>query len=123
MSHSIAGMPNQGRIYGEYCYNITEKYIALFFCSPKAFFDTRKVLKGCLRPALRLGLCRGSSRRSPRPPSRLGRGHPSPLQSPPISTPSACPYRRLRCLISVSSFRNFFSCTRPCAKPRLVSCV
>ena len=47
-----------------------------------------KMCQNRFRPGLRPGPRWGSSRRSPRPPSRLGRGIPSP-HSPPRSTPSA----------------------------------
>ena len=49
------------------------------------------------RPGLRPGPRWGSSRRSPRPPSRLRRGHPLPIPHP--STPSASRSRRLQRLV------------------------
>jgi len=79
----------------QYCYHIKQKYCAFF--SPKAFCEIRKVLKRRLRcsrapPWTRLG----TSRRSPRPPSRLGRGTPGP-QSPTHST------SRYRCIWRLDS--------------------
>jgi len=58
--------------------------------SPDSFFSSSKCTKIRFRP----GRPRwGSLRRSPRPPSRLGRGI-SPPHSPPRSTPSASRTRR-----------------------------
>ena len=60
--------------------------------------DSCRVHQIRFRPGLRPGPHWGSSRRSPRPPSRLGRGTPPP-HSPPSSTPSASRSRRLRRLV------------------------
>ena len=62
--------------------------------SPDSFFSTSKCTKIRFQPGLRPGAHWGSLRRSPRPPSRLGRGIPRP-HSPPRSTPSTSRTRRL----------------------------
>jgi len=50
---------------------------------PDVFFFKLKMHQNRFRPGLRPGPRWGSSRRSPRPPSRLGRGTPPP-HSPPL---------------------------------------
>ena len=54
----------------------------------RGFMSRRKSSINRFRPGLRPRPRWGSLRRSPRPPSRLGRGIPPP-HSPPLSTPSA----------------------------------
>jgi len=76
------------------------------------------------RPGLRPGPRWGSSRRSPRPPSRLGRGTPSPHSPPP---------RRVRRLVacgdsssaprSQNPLRIFFLLDTALSVPRYPNCV
>jgi len=54
------------------------------------------------RPGLRPGPHWGSSRRSPRPHSRLGRGHPLPERGAPHSPPLRPRPRRFQCLSLIS---------------------
>ena len=63
-------------------------------CGYQVFFWSSKYSKTRFRPGLRPGPRWGSLRRSPRPPSRLGKGTPSPHSLPP-STHSASRSRRL----------------------------
>ena len=58
------------------------------FSLPEAVPDPEICQKTSLRPGPRPGPRWGSSRRSPRPPSLLGRGIPPP-QTPPLTTPAA----------------------------------
>ena len=83
-----------------YCH-IKQKYCIFF--SSKTICDSQKVLKRRLRSGLGPALSWGSLRRSPRPPSRLGRGEtPRPIPT----------HQHLRHLISVNLLRILF-CIRP----------
>ena len=74
--------------YGENAHILLKMHFAV----QKDVFLTLKYGKTRWRPGLRPGPRWGSLRRSPRPPSRLGRGHPSPdptALSSSILAPSA----------------------------------
>ena len=75
--------------YGENAYILLKMHFAV----QKDVFLTLKYGKTRWQPGLRPGPRWGSLRRSPRPPSRLGRGHPSP--DPTYSAPSALRFSRL----------------------------
>jgi len=58
------------------------KLIFISFTVVRSLLSRFKCAKIRFRPGLRPGPCWGSSRRSPRPPSRLGRGIPLPIPLP-----------------------------------------
>ena len=64
--------------YGENAYILLKMHFAV----QNDVFLTLKYGKTRWRPGLRHEPCWGSLRRSPRPPIRLGRGHPSPNPTP-----------------------------------------
>ena len=64
--------------YGDNAYIL----LKMRFAVQKGVFLTLKYGKTRWRPGLRPGPRWGSLRRSSRPPSRLGRGHPSPDPTP-----------------------------------------
>ena len=65
------------QIYAVEMSNMTDLWLS------GAIFSTSKYSKTRFRPGLRPGPRWGSLRRSPRPPSRLGRGAPPPHSLPP----------------------------------------
>ena len=66
--------------------NIVVTLSRIFF-SPEAFCDTEKVLNRRLQPGIRPRTRLRSSRRCSRLPSGLGKGHPSPIPTPPRRLP------------------------------------